>query len=99
MVIVDDVMTAGTAVSEAFELVTGAGGAVCGILVALDRREVFDGRVTAVESMASRLGVPVKSIASREDVLRYLEGENRFTEAAQTLRSYQQRHCAVVSPT
>ena len=97
VVIVDDVMTAGTAVSEAFELVSGAGGHVVAVLVALDRQERLSEGASAVQTMTRRLGVPVISIATLDDVLHYLDTDDRYTSALGTLLSYQRQHCTTTS--
>lgn len=91
VVIVDDVITAGTAVAEAFDLVARAGGKTVAVLVALDRQERLDGAATAVETMTRRLGVPVKSIVTLEDVVGYLSTDDQYASALATLLSHQQR--------
>ena len=91
VVIVDDVITAGTAVTEAFDLVTQAGGKIVAVLVALDRQERLDGTVTAVETMTQRLGVPVKSLVTLRDVVDYLGTDDQYASALATLLSYQQQ--------
>jgi orotate phosphoribosyltransferase len=91
VVIVDDVITAGTAVTEAYDLVTRAGGKILAILVALDRQERLDGAATAAETMTRRLGVPVKSIVTLEDVVGYLGTEDRYASVLATLLSHQQQ--------
>jgi len=91
VVIVDDVITAGTAVTEAFDLVERAGGKTVAVLVALDRQERLSGAVTAVEAMRQRLGVPVKSIVTLEDVTNYLSTDAQYASALATLLSYQKQ--------
>jgi orotate phosphoribosyltransferase len=72
--IVDDVVTDGAAKREAFEAVSEAGGHVVGIVLALDRREAVaqGSSETAVEALGRTLGVPVRSLATLDDVLAYL---------------------------
>ena len=74
MLIVDDVITAGTAIREALGLIQGGGGRVAGIVVALDRQEVLgDGsrRLSAAQSVAADTGVPVIAVANLHDLLAF----------------------------
>ena len=96
VVIVDDVLTAGTAVLESASLIREAGGDLVGILVALDRQEfVEDGSRTAVESVSERLSVPVESIAGLSDVVRCIQNDPGYRDTLRKLTSYQRAHCQV----
>ena len=96
VVIVDDVMTAGTAVSEAVAIVRGTEAELVGVLVALDRRERLDGSLTAVQKLEADLGVPVRAIASLEDVIQFLDSSGRDPDSLARIRDYQRRHCLIV---
>lgn len=77
VLVVDDVMTAGTAINEAAGIIDANGGSLVGIVVAMDRQELADSAtLTAVESVSERLSVPVKSIATLADVIGYLAGDS-----------------------
>jgi orotate phosphoribosyltransferase len=94
VVIVDDVMTAGTAVTEAAALVTGSGGAqLAGVLVALDRQEATAQGETAVTRMAADLGVPVLAIASLRDVIAFLDTRSDYADSLGRIQAYQREHC------
>ena len=96
VVIVDDVLTAGTAVLESASLIREAGGDLVGILVALDRQEfVEEGSRTAVESVSARLAVPVESIAGLSDVVRCIQNDPGYRDTLRKLTSYQRAHCQV----
>ncbi len=74
VLIVDDVITAGTAIREALDLIQAGGGRVTGIVVALDRQEVLgDGsrRLSAAQSVAADTGVPVIAVANLHDLLAF----------------------------
>ena len=74
VLIIDDVITAGTAIREALALVTAGGGSVAGIVVALDRQEVLDDgsdRRSAVQRVRDSTGVPVISVATLDDLLEW----------------------------
>lgn len=99
VVVVDDVMSAGTAVREAAALVEDAGGRLAGALVALDRREPAraGGVKTAVDEVSEQYGVPVRAIATLEDVIEYLDGKPRHAEALRRIRAYQSENCILSS--
>ncbi len=74
VLIVDDVITAGTAIREAMGLIQAGGGRVAGIVVALDRQEVLgDGgpRLSAAQSVAADTGAPVIAVANLHDLLAF----------------------------
>ena len=82
VVLVDDVLTAGTAMREAVQLVTQAQGKIVGVVIALDRQEIVANAdadapnlgMTAVQALAAELkGAPVLSILSLQDVMGYLK--------------------------
>jgi orotate phosphoribosyltransferase len=93
VLIVDDVITDGKAKKEAAALIRANGGDLMGVLVALDRRERTDSGRTAVEQTALDLGVTVKSIASLEDVIAYLDTCPGHTDALGRIRAYRATHC------
>lgn len=98
VVLVDDVLTAGTAIREAVGLIRAAGGSIAGVVIALDRRELADGDATAVEALAAEIGAPVLSLLGLEDVIEYLDaaagGDNHQAELSARIREYRQRYCA-----
>lgn len=78
VLIVDDVITAGTAIREALELIAAGGGTVAGVVVALDRQEVLGGpaetgtaRLSAAQQVAADAGVPVIAVANLHDLLAF----------------------------
>ena len=73
VLIIDDVISAGTSVRESVQIIHGAGAAVVGVVIALDRMERGTGELSAVEEVNRMFGVPVISIASLSDVLGYLD--------------------------
>ena len=92
-VIVDDVVTDGKAKIRAFRLLKEAGAEVVGVLVALDRRERVDGEETGIQSLARRLGIPVLSIVTLDDVVRFLRAHGGNADALETILRYRSRYC------
>jgi len=93
VLIVDDVMTAGTAVTEAVDIVRSAGGELSGVLVALDRQEAIEPGVTAVTRLAAQLGAPVFAIATLADVIAYLDTHGGYADSLERIRGYQRDFC------
>lgn len=99
LLLVDDVLTAGTAVREAATLIREAGGELTGVLIALDRQErvVANEPGTAVSRLADELGVPVLSLLTLQDVIEYLDlkgaSDNHPPEILDAIRAYQAAYC------
>jgi orotate phosphoribosyltransferase len=97
VLVLDDVLTAGTAVREATDLISSAGANVAGVVIALDRQERVNGGTTAVGALETSLGVPVTSILTFQNVIDYLD--RKGTEAnhppglRERIREYQQLYC------
>jgi orotate phosphoribosyltransferase len=102
LLLVDDVLTAGTAVREAAGLIREAGGTLMGVLIALDRQErvVVDEPGTAVGRLAAELEVPVASLLSLQDVIEYLDSngvaDNHLTGVIGSVKAYQAAYCEPV---
>ena len=99
LLLVDDVLTAGTAIREAVNLVREAGGEPVGVLIALDRQErVVQGEPgTAVSRLQTELGVPVASLLSLQDVIHYLDlkgvADNHRPHVVSAIKAYQADYC------
>lgn len=74
VVVIDDVITAGTAVGEVAGMIEAAGARLAGVVIGLDRQERGRGELSAVEEVQKRWGVPVYSIIGFSDLIAYLEG-------------------------
>jgi len=99
VLIIDDVITAGTAVREVLEVIREAGGTPAGVLVALDREEVgTKSRVSAVEQLSAELGVPIRSIVTLTDLVDHLEEDKEYASYLPALRSYRNRYGARFDP-
>lgn len=73
VLIVDDVITAGTAIREALEIIIAAGGRPAGVLLALDRQEKGTGELSAVQQVEQEANIPVVSIIQLADLVDHLE--------------------------
>ena len=73
--ILDDVITAGTAMREVIEILQNAGASVAGIIVALDRKEKGQGEHSAIQELVASLQVPVRALVDMDDLIGYLADE------------------------
>jgi orotate phosphoribosyltransferase len=71
VLIVDDVITAGTAIREALAIISAASASVGGILLALDRQERGQGELSAVQELEREFAIPVVAVARLDDLLDY----------------------------
>lgn len=92
VLIVDDVMTAGTAVRESLQLIRDHGAEPAGVLIALDRQERGQGERSAAQEVAAEHGIPVIAIATLDDVLAYAAGQSQLVGEHQRLLAYRDRY-------
>ncbi len=99
VLIVDDVITAGTAVRESLEIIRAAGAQPAGVVLALDRQERGQGAASAVQELEQQQGLQCVSIVTLSDLIEALSrppvGRARISaEQLTALRAYQQRYGA-----
>lgn len=80
--ILDDVITAGTAIREVMTILNAAGATVAGVLVALDRQERGQGALSAIQEVEKEFGIPVHALITMADLMAYLEQNNRADDLA-----------------
>ena len=91
VLIVDDVITAGTAIREALGIIAAAGGVVAGIVIALDRQEAVDptlSRRSAAQTVATEHRLPVVAVASLADLLAFTGNSVELTAQREQLLAY-----------
>ncbi|WP_313349058.1 orotate phosphoribosyltransferase [Stenotrophomonas sp.] len=94
VLIVDDVITAGTAIREALAIIAEAGGTPAGIVVALDRQEIASetDRRSAAQAVAEEAGIPVVAVATLGDLLDFASGNPELVGYRQPLEDYRSRY-------
>ncbi len=92
VLIVDDVISAGTSVRESVELIRTSGAVPCGVAIALDRQEKGAGDLSAVQEVRQSYTIPVISIATLEDLVGYLAADAALTPHLEAVRSYRERY-------
>ena len=92
VLIVDDVVTAGTAAKEAIEMIRAAGAEPAGVLVAIDREERGqEGSLSAVQALEANHGIPVYSIVTFSEILEFVE-ETRSAEEQNAMLAYREAY-------
>jgi len=92
VLIVDDVISAGTSVRESVELIRSSGATPCAVTIALDRQERGQSGLSAVQEVQRDYGIPVISIAGLADLIRYLEGAPELAEFKPAIERYRAQY-------
>jgi orotate phosphoribosyltransferase len=92
VLIVDDVITAGTAVREAYQIISAAGADVAGLAISLDRQERGQGSMSAVQELRQSLGIPVISIIKLNDLIDILEDSEEHAAFLQPVLDYRKQY-------
>ena len=92
VLIIDDVITAGTSVRESVDIITGRGARPSSVVIALDRQERGQHRRSAVDEVREQFGMPVLSIVTLTDLIEYLQDHPDTREALQAVRDYRDRY-------
>ncbi len=88
IMLVDDVITAGTAIRESMEIIKANGADLAGVLVAIDRQEKGKGELSAIQEVERDFGCAVISIVSLTDLISYLEEKGDSTEHLEAVKAY-----------
>lgn len=92
VLIVDDAISAGTAVRESYGIIRGERAAPCGVVVALDRMERGTGPLSAVQEVEQSYNIPVISIATLDDLVSYLKSDPRYARNVEAVDRYRQQY-------
>lgn len=88
IMLVDDVITAGTAIRESMEIIKACGADLAGVLVAIDRQEKGKAELSAIQEVERDFGCSVVSIVSLTDVVRYLEEQGDQQQHLEAVKAY-----------
>ncbi len=92
VLVVDDVMTAGTAIHEAVTILTAHNAELAGVSLSLDRQEKGMGELSAVQEVEKKYGVAVSSIVTFSEVIHYLLATNTNTSATEKVKRYRENY-------
>lgn len=95
VMIIDDVISAGTSVRESIEIIRAAGASPAGVVIALDRQERGQGELSAAQEVKATFGVPVLAICTLDDVVRHLESTPSVAPHLPAVRAYRERYGVV----
>lgn len=94
VLIVDDVISAGTSVRESVDMIKANGAVPSGVMIALNRQEKGTGEKSAIQEVEESIGIPVASIVKLEDLLTYLEGHSELSSYASAVQAYRDQYGA-----
>jgi orotate phosphoribosyltransferase len=92
VLIVDDVISAGTSVRESVDIIRHGGAIPAGVAIAIDRQERGTGELSAVQEVQQSLGMPVITVARLTDVIDYLAGQPALEQNLAAVRRYRETY-------
>ncbi|AVP95818.1 orotate phosphoribosyltransferase [Ahniella affigens] len=92
VLIIDDVITAGTSVRESVDLIRAHGAEPCGVLIAVDRQERGQGNLSAAEEVTAQFGIPVLAIAGLPDLLAFASADSELVQHREALLVYRSQY-------
>lgn len=93
VLIIDDVISAGTSIRESVTLISQQGAVPCGVSIALDRQEKGLTALSAVQEVEKNNSIPVTSIAKLADLFKYLENNEHMAQYLHKVNDYRQQYC------
>ena len=92
ILIIDDVITAGTAIRESMDIIAAANAKPAGVIIALDRQEKGTGELSAIQEVEQQYAIPVLSIIKLEHLIIYLEGNSGFSKHTDKVKAYRDKY-------
>jgi orotate phosphoribosyltransferase len=92
VLIVDDVISAGTSVRESIDIIKAQGAEPAGVVIALDRQERGKGETTAIQEVEKQFGIPVASIVRLGNLINYIEQQQDMQEYVAAIKAYREKY-------
>lgn len=92
VLIIDDVITAGTAIREVMSMVEQAGAKAAGVVIGVDRKERGNGQSSAIQEVEQQFDMPVVSIIDIDDILTYLEAKADMQQLVEQIKEYRKEY-------
>lgn len=92
ILIIDDVITAGTAVREVMSIIEAAGAKPAAVVIGLNRQEKGKGELSAIQEVEKEYGIPVVSIVKLDDIISFLEEQGGQDEMVSAIRAYREEY-------
>ncbi|MDQ7988561.1 MAG: orotate phosphoribosyltransferase [Candidatus Dactylopiibacterium sp.] len=88
VIVIDDVISAGTSVRESVEIIRASGAELAGVVIAIDRMERGTGTRSAAQEVRDAFGVPVVAVATLEDLMGFIADDARLAEYLPAVQAY-----------
>ncbi len=92
VLIIDDVISAGTSVRESVEIIHKANAQTAGVIIALDRQERGQGKTSAIQEVEKRFGIKVANIINLDDLIEYLSAQPEMKGLLKSICDYQKQY-------
>jgi orotate phosphoribosyltransferase len=92
ILIIDDVITAGTAIGESMEIIQANGATPAGVVIALDRQERGKGELSAIQEVEQNFKIPVRSIIQLQLLIEYLAEQPDMKDNLNAVRAYRKQY-------
>jgi orotate phosphoribosyltransferase len=92
VLIIDDVISAGTSINHSVALIKELGGLPCGVVVAIDRQEKGESTLSAIQEVEKNHGIPVISLMNLNEIKKFLMSHEILSENLSALEDYQKRY-------
>ncbi len=92
ILIVDDVITAGTAIREAVDIIKQNNATLAGVVIAMDRQERGQSEISAIQDVEQTLNVPVVTIIQLDDLITYIEQEDKLCQVLESVAEYREAY-------
>ncbi|GFO72181.1 orotate phosphoribosyltransferase [Bathymodiolus japonicus methanotrophic gill symbiont] len=92
VLILDDVITAGTSVRESVIIINDAGATPAGVLIALDRQEKGENDISAIQEVSERFAMPVISIVALEHIIEFIAADKSYNINIAAIKAYQRQY-------
>jgi orotate phosphoribosyltransferase len=92
VLIIDDVISAGTSIRESIRIIENAGATPAGVVIALDRQERGQGELSAIQEVEQQFGLSVGSIVGLNDLITYLQEKPELRQALEDASAYRERY-------
>jgi orotate phosphoribosyltransferase len=94
VMVIDDVISAGTSVRESIDLITQADATPAGVVIALDRQELGKGNISAIAEIEEHYNMPVTSIINLEHLIAFLQGNTELAQYYDKVQAYRDQYGA-----
>jgi len=92
VLVIDDVITAGTAIRESVAILEQAGADLSGVVISLDRQEKGTGETSAIQEVEKSYSINVANIVSLSDLIEFLDGLGDYKDALETVLAYREEY-------